>query len=157
MSVFFGSRQRYREHFDAHPGTYFLTSGWIERGVNGSDLSQLSIARRSGMEMSYDEMVEKYGADNAAYLYETLHTKRAAHYGTYAFIEMGVEPDGRFRAEAERRAVERGWTFTRVAGDMGIIQRLIEGPWDGGDVLCVPPGRAIAPTYDDDVVQASEV
>ena len=31
ITLFFGSRQRYREYFYANPGTYFKTTGWIER------------------------------------------------------------------------------------------------------------------------------
>jgi len=154
MSVFFGGRQHYKKHFDEHPGTYFLTSGWIERGANGSDLAQLSIAKKSGMEMTMAELVEKYGEENAAFLFETLHTNRAAHYGNYTFIEMGVEPDNRFRVEAERRATASGWTFTPTSGSMRIIERLVEGPWAADDFQVVDPGQRIAPTHNDDIVKA---
>ena len=30
--LFLGSKERYLEYFHAHPGVYFKTSGWIERG-----------------------------------------------------------------------------------------------------------------------------
>ena len=33
ITLFFGSRAAYREHFDAHPGTYYMTTGWRERNV----------------------------------------------------------------------------------------------------------------------------
>lgn len=43
ITLFLGSRERYLDYFDNHPGTYFKTSGWIERGQNleqvGSDLT----------------------------------------------------------------------------------------------------------------------
>ena len=32
ITLFLGSRQRYMEYFQAHPGAYFKTTGWIERG-----------------------------------------------------------------------------------------------------------------------------
>ena len=35
-------------------------------------MSQLSIQHMTGMDMSYEEMVKKYGEDNAKYLYEKL-------------------------------------------------------------------------------------
>ena len=38
ITLFLGSKERYREFFDAHPGTYYYTSGWLEcrRRSNGS-------------------------------------------------------------------------------------------------------------------------
>ena len=71
MTLFMGNRQRYRNYFDDHPGVYFLTSGWIERGEVSGELKQLSIGHTSGMDMTYDELIEKYGEDNAEYIYET--------------------------------------------------------------------------------------
>jgi hypothetical protein len=154
ITVFLGDRTRYARYFADHPGTYFLTSGWIERGENGSDLSQLSVARKSGMDMTYAELVEKYGEENAAFLHETLHTNKAQHYGHYTFIEMGVEPDGRFRAEAERRATAKGWTFSHEAGDMSVIAQLVDGPWADDIFLNIAPGSRLAPSFNDDIVKA---
>ena len=31
ITFFFGHRDRYKEYFDAHPGSYFHTTGWLER------------------------------------------------------------------------------------------------------------------------------
>ena len=33
ITLFLGSKERYLEYFQDHPGVYFKTSGWIERGV----------------------------------------------------------------------------------------------------------------------------
>ena len=82
ITLFLGSRERYREYFDNHAGVYFQTSGWIERGQNRG--TQLSCA--------FDELVERYGEEDARYIYQEL-TK---HYRQFTFIEMGVEPDSRF-------------------------------------------------------------
>ena len=44
ITLFLGNKERYLDYFDSHPGTYFKTSGWIERGQNleqvGSDLTR---------------------------------------------------------------------------------------------------------------------
>ena len=32
IALFMGSRHRYQQYFDTHPGVYYKTSGWIERG-----------------------------------------------------------------------------------------------------------------------------
>jgi len=44
ITLFLGGKERYLDYFDNHPGAYFKTSGWIERGRNleqvGSDLTR---------------------------------------------------------------------------------------------------------------------
>ena len=54
------------------------------------------------------EFVEKYGEDNAKYLFEQLgnHTRQ---YKRFTYIEMGVEPDRRYALQLEREAQERGF------------------------------------------------
>ncbi len=32
ITLFLGSKERYLDYFQSHPGVYFKTSGWIERG-----------------------------------------------------------------------------------------------------------------------------
>ncbi|MGB9605296.1 MAG: DUF1638 domain-containing protein, partial [Bryobacteraceae bacterium] len=51
ITLFLGSRERYLEYFRARPGTYFLTTGWIERG---RDVAQLSIQQRLGLKRSFE-------------------------------------------------------------------------------------------------------
>ncbi len=153
ITLFLGDRKRYSTYFSDHPGTYFKTSGWIERGKAGDELSQLSIQQEMGMNLSYQEMVEKYGEDNAKYLYEELceHTR---NYGQYTYIEMGVEPDDRFEKKTREDAEERGWQFEKVAGDLKLIRRLVDGDWDDDSFLVIEPGQSIAPTYDlDQIIQ----
>lgn len=153
ITMFLGSQRRYREIFEANPATYYLTSGWIERGFAQGEISQLSIEKEMGMKMTYDELVEQYGEDNAEFLYQEL-VNNAKHYGKYTFIEMGVEPDGRFESEARRRADEKGWEFEKVAGDMTLIQQLLAGSWNEKDFLFVPPGFEVRPCYDERVIEA---
>jgi hypothetical protein len=33
ITLFLGSKERYRTYFDAHPGTYWYTPGWVECSV----------------------------------------------------------------------------------------------------------------------------
>lgn len=155
ITLFLGSRKRYSEYFNDHPGVYFKTTGWLERGENPDSITQLSIQHRVGMTLTFDQLKEKYGEDNARFLYEELcdYTK---HYRQVTFIEMGVEPDSRFENKAREQAEARSWKFEKVRGDMTLFRRLIDGEWGSGDFLLVPPGFRIAPSYDDQVVVAVE-
>ncbi len=155
ITLFMGSRQRYLDYFNNNPGVYFLTSGWIERGQDAGELRQLSIPRRIGMDMSYEEMVEKYGEENAKYLWETL-VDTLHNYGQYTYIHMGIEPDDRFEAHTRKLAAEKGWKFERIEGDMGLIQRLVDGVWNDDEVLVTQPGCRIIARVDGNSIVAAE-
>jgi hypothetical protein len=70
------------------------------------------------------------------------------------FIEMGIEPDGSFEQRARDDAAKRGWTYEKISGDIGLIQRLVNGEWDPKEFLLVPPGHRIVASYDDGVIEA---
>ena len=153
ITLFFGSRERYLEYFHSRPGTYFMTSGWLERGRDAGELTQLSIQHRMGMDLSYEELVARYGEDNAAYLRETL-CDTLRNYGRLTYIHMGIEPDDRFERESRALAAERGWTFEAVDGDMGLIRRMLAGRWDEADFLVVPPGWQVRAAHDGAILRA---
>lgn len=149
ITLFLGSRRRYEDYFQNNPGVYFKTTGWIERGQN---LEQLGLTReKTGVGMSYEELVAKYGEDNAQYLWEQLggYTK---NYRKLTYIEMGIEPDGRFEAATRREAAERNMEFEKVRGDMRLIEKLVSGDWDPEEFLVVPPGHRIVARYDESIV-----
>ena len=151
ITLFFGSKERYLEYFNDHPGVYFKTTGWIERGQADGELRQLSIGQKMGLTLSYDELVAKYGEDNAKYLYDQL-CDMTRNYTQFTFIEMGVEPDESFERRTREEAAQRGWKFEKVAGDMSLIQHLVDGIWDDKDFLVVPPGARVVAKYDEGIV-----
>ena len=162
-----------------HPGVYFKTTGWIERRTGGG-LAQLrgdcpnfrptkmglsplamrlglspfpTIQQQAGMTQSYEDLVAKYGEDNARFLYEQFGNM-LRNYSGLTFIEMGIEPDDRFERPHREEAARRGWQFEKLAGDMRLIQGLVDGPWDDDRFLVVPPGSRIAPSFDEKVIKA---
>jgi hypothetical protein len=154
ITLFMGSAARYMDYFQSHPGVYFKTTGWIERGEAEGELGQLALGKKLGLQQSYEEMVAKYGEDNARYLWEELGKNLARHYGQITFIEMGVEPDSRFERRSRDEALNRGWKYEKIAGDIGMIQRLVNGEWDPKEFLVVSPSHTVAPSYDEKVMKA---
>lgn len=150
IAIFFGSRKRYQEYFDEHPGTYFKTTGWIERSNPSGEQYQLSMERAIRSQISYPVLVEKYGEENARYLVEQLSGSN--HYRRMTFIEMGIEPDGSYEAQTKADAGERNWEFEKVAGDMSLLQRLVNGEWRPDEVLVVPPGDRVVARYDEGII-----
>lgn len=151
ITLFLGGRARYREVFESCPGAYFRTAGWLERGEAEGLLGQLSMQERCGMNMTREELVERYGEENADFLAEMLG-QPLRNYTRVTFIEMGIEPDDAFERRAREEAREHGLSFEKLAGDMGILKRLLDGEWDGDDFLVVAPGQAIAARYDGSIV-----
>ncbi len=151
ITLFLGGTERYLRYFDNHPGVFFRTTGWIERGDSTGELNQLAMGKKLGMQQSYEELVARYGEDNARFLWEELGNL-TKHYRQLTFIEMGVEPDASFENRARAEAAERGWEFQKVQGDMGMIQRLVDGVWDDQEFLTVPPGWKIAARYDEGII-----
>jgi hypothetical protein len=150
ITLFLGSRQRYREIFDANPGTYFLTSGWLERGETSGDLTELSVQHQLGMDQTLAELIEQYGEDNAEYLYETL-CNGTKNYNCFMWIPMGVEPE-LMKQSAQNKAAEQGWSFKTEPGDMRLINNLVNGNWNEEDFLTVPSGSTIRACHDDHIV-----
>ena len=62
ITLLLGSKERYRTYFDAHPGTYWYSPGWIETNDQPG---------RERYEKTLKEYREKYGEENAAFLMET--------------------------------------------------------------------------------------
>jgi hypothetical protein len=155
ITLFLGSRERYQREFGEHPGTYWYSADYIERG--GQDASPtLALGNASDVEAhkTYAEFVEKYGKDNAAYLMEAMGAWQQ-HYKRAAFIDMGVGDSGAAQARAREEAARRGWAFDRVVGDVLLVRKLIDGDWDD-DFLVVNPGDKIVETYDESVMDAAE-
>jgi hypothetical protein len=153
ITLFLGSKERYLDYFQTHPGVYFKTTGWIERGEGLHQYHEDSIQQQSGMNQTYEDLVAKYGEDNAQFLYEQL-CDMTRNYSGMTFIEMGIEPDDRFERQAYEQAAERGWKFEKLTGDMGLIQQLVDGPWDDDRFLVVPPGSRVAASFDENVIRA---
>jgi len=152
ITLFLGDKQRYLEYFHSHPGVYFKTSGWIERGDGLAQLKGESIEHISGMNWTYEELAARYGEENAEFLYEQLGDM-TRNYTGLTFIEMGVEPDDRFEEQTRREAAQRGWKFEKLAGEMGLIQDLVDGRWGRDRFLVVPPGCRVAASFDEQIIK----
>ncbi|MDZ8119976.1 DUF1638 domain-containing protein [Pontiella sp. NLcol2] len=155
ITLFLGSRWRYKKYFNENPGTFFKTTGWIERDYVAEDLKDISIPTQLGMDLTYEQLVEKYGEDNAEFLWEEL-CDTEKNYSQITFIEMGVEPDDSFEQTAREEAVSKGWKFKKVSGRLDLLRRMLHGDWDSDDFLVISPGSGIVTTHNDTIIRASK-
>jgi len=157
ITFFFGSRQAYKRHFDDHPGTYYMTTGWSERN-NSSAEGELShpaydtqgVMGKLGLTESYEQLVAKHGKDNADFIVETLGDWQS-NYSKILYLEMGVCDEGPFIDSAGRTAERRNWQFELREGDWSLLEKLFLGRWDE-DFLIVRPGQRIVARNDDRIL-----
>ena len=130
------------QQFTEQPGTYWYTLDYRERATGRVSLSADSDAQTQA---TYEEYVAKYGEDNAEYLMEVMGAWQE-HYDRAAFIDMGVGDSSAIEAQTQEDAQQKGWRFERLAGDMVLVRRLLDGDW-GDDFAGDPAG----PTGHDDL------
>jgi len=149
IALLMGSHDRYQAYFDGNPGTYYRSTGWLERGQGLQQLTHHTL----GFDESLDALVRQYGEDNGRYLYEEM-TRYRAQYRKLTFIETGLEAGGEFIAEAAAEARDKGWSFERLPGDLAWLGRMVEGVWTEAEFVVAEPGQRIVASYDNRVVKA---
>ncbi len=155
ITLFLGSRARYTEQHEDMPGTYWYSQDYIERGSLDGSMTALGSDGTDGsanIENEYDTYVTKYGKENADYLMEVMGAWRA-HYTRAAFIDMGFGNSQAVEDKARQEAERRGWAYERVAGDLVMIRRLLNGDWNE-DYLILQPGERLGMSYDENIIRA---
>ena len=152
ITLFLGSKEKYLDYFNKNPGTYFRTSGWIERasfGIEGENnvMSQLGIQLGS----DYQQYLEEYGEENAEYLMEMLGNW-TKNYKKQTFIDTKVGNPSAYEAISEADAKNMGFEHESLQGDISLIQDLMDGNWNKEDFLVIPPGHKIIATHDDSIM-----
>ncbi len=148
ITFFLGSKERYREYFDENPGTFFRTSGWIERDFVCEDEG---VMRRLGLDRTRDDYVSQYGEENADYIMEILGSWER-NYDQLTFIDTGVADALDYAERTRREADERGWAFDHVTGSLDLLRSLLEGTWDSQRFVVVPAGGRITLRNDDRIL-----
>ena len=156
ISILLGNRARHEAKLAEHPGTYFRSSGWLERRQNPEHLRALSFAQQNSLNATPAELIAEYGAEHGEYLAGIL-CEQTRHYDRLALIETGVEPDDRFERASRFEADHRGWTFEKMRGDLTFLRKFLFGEWADEDFLVVQPGHAIHATYDQRLVKSAPV
>ena len=147
ISLLMGSGEKYLQYFDTNKGVFFRSTGWLERGENSDQPTVEKTKRELGVGANLEELVEKFGEDNGRYVYEQLQGYQSS-YRQLTFIRTGLEPDQTFETKAREEAKAKGWEFDVVQGELGMLQRLVNGVWDAREFLVVQPGEHIEARYD---------
>ena len=150
ITLLLGSRERYQAYFSRHPGTYYKSTGWIERADDPNSQPN-SVTAQLGISCDYQEYVAKYGEENARYLMEMLGDW-LKHYNRLAYIDTGFGDFRHYQEATQREAQTRGWEYELLLGNTLLLQRLLDGDWTSEDFLVAPPHTPICAAYDDAIV-----
>ena len=152
ITLFLGSRKRYDDYISRHPGSYFVTTGWKEHNVHDPNLPTGESAKM-GLRPDFDELVRRYGEENARYIVEQL-SGGLRHYDRFAFITAGLGPEEEYMRETRRVAKERGWKVSVLKGSMRLFNLMASGRWPDRDFLVLKPGQEVKAVYAGGVVEA---
>ena len=153
ITLLLGSREAYDRIFSARPGTFYYSGGWIERGDD-------RVPRRpedgAGLDASFEELVAKYGQDNAEYLWQ-FQSNWIEHYTHATHIDTALGNLEAYRAHTRETAAARGWEADEIPGSLGLIQAMLDGEWDSEQFLVVPPRHEVIQSVGPEVIAARPV
>lgn len=132
ITMLLGSRQAYRREFEATPGTYYLSKGWLESG--------------SQPLKEYHEYLEKYGPEDAAWIMD----QQYQHYERLVLVTHSESDMEKYRPEAQAVAQycqQWGMRYEEILGSDAYVRRLVEVAADlsqaDHDFVIIPPGGEI--------------
>lgn len=147
ITMLLGSKERYRNYFDSHSGTYWYSGGWVDRG------NQPAEERYAG---TYKEYLEKYGEDNAEYLMEMeQHWMKDYNNATYINWES-LGNSNYYRNYTLESAKYLNWKFDELEGDPTLLKKMLNGIFDEKEVLIVPPGKKVTQSFNEEVIKVEE-
>ena len=157
ITLFLGSKERYQSCFSDAPGTYYFTSGWLEcmkrRGTAGTATAPLLPAGPgSNLTAAYQDWVKKYGQEQANYLKEEVSRWTEA-YSKGTLIDFEFLDHLRLKDKVQEICLQKNWEYGELAGDLGLFQKLLAGPWPDSDFLTVLPGQKVNPSFDARVIK----
>lgn len=145
ITFLLGSKERYRQYFDHHPGTYWYSPGWIDTAL---------MPGRRRLEQIYQQYKEQYGEENAQYLME-VEQHWIRDYSTAAYVDLGFYDTENYKRFTRTCAEELNWNYDELKGDPQLIINFLEGNWDPEDYLVVQPGQKIIASYDDRIIDVA--
>lgn len=139
ISLFLGSADRYRKLFRELPGVYWYNAGWIEQAFTPS---KENYARQRA------QYAEEYGEENADYLMECTNNWMT-NYHHCGFITCPLGDCAAHEQYVRQAAADFGWEFSRVEGEMGYLDALVNGPWEDKRFLTCPPQSRVEADFSD--------
>ena len=140
IALLLGSHKAYIREFEAVPGTYYLSKGWLESGSHPLK--------------EYEEYLPKYGPEQAMWIMD----QQYQHYERLVLVAHHQSDLESYRPQAlevARFCQRWGMRYEEILGSDEYVRHLVEliravaergvGALDGGnkDLMVIPPGGEI--------------
>lgn len=126
VAFFMGSHLAYLKAFEARPGTYYLTPGWVAEKRDPLGIIEEDYAPRIGREKAFWAMEEEL-----------------KHYSHIALINTGVGNIEALREKAKENARMLNKQYEEIQGSLDFFKKLIQGPYTTGEFLFLKPNLKI--------------
>jgi len=154
-TVLLGSVARYEEVFGANPSRPFSSLGYLERGM---ETYRTEGGFFGTMGDTYETYVERYGEDNAKFIWQTLHPVREDEPALFIDLPETSTPEAMERARVRLEADGAAREWKKEPGNIRMIHQLINGVWPDEEYLQVPPFHVTQGVYDlKQVIAASAI
>ena len=144
ITFLLGSKERYQEYFDAYPGTYWFSPGWIETTL---------MPGKERYEKICNSYREKYGEEAAEYLMES-EQSWVKQYRRAVYVDWGMGDSPACQEYTRQCAEWLGWDMDCLAGNPRLMADFLESNWDEENFLIVQPGKTIFASHDKSVLRA---
>lgn len=133
IAIFLGSRKAYLKEQHDHPGSLFLSKGWIDGRIDDTSPAIQIFERLSG----------KYGIERAKRMMQVYEEKQPLrHYKRLAFISTSNETNlDEFKTIARDRASSLGLHYDEISGSTALIEKIVCGSWDDNFIVKQPSQR----------------
>ncbi len=140
IGISLGSHARYISEFQERPGTKYMTRGWYEKTIaDRVPESHFSARDESLYGVSYDQLKQMYGPENAAFIC-TFRESWKRNYQRAAYIRFPGEekaPAGQVISRGTADSLE--WEHEDLEGDESLLLAMLNGDWNDPRLLVVPP------------------
>lgn len=124
IALLLGSRQAYFKAFSERAGTYYLTPGWVAEEKDPLGMVENEYGPKMGREMA------EWGIQ-----------EELKHYTHIVLINTGAGDIEKLRERARKNAEFLGKLYEEVNGSGTYFEKILYGPYDKNDFVCLDPGR----------------
>ncbi len=128
IPVFLGSRKRF-EQLQKTPGTFYLTSGWLECGTP--------------VMTEYQRVCQKYGEKKAKIVFSRMYDS----YKRVLFLHTDHPRDEAGLAASKEIAVLLELECHTTDGSSDYLNKLVNGPWEEAEFIQLEPGEVLKDSH----------
>jgi hypothetical protein len=145
ITLLMGNKEKYAEYASQNGGTFYYTQGWFDLSPKIDD---------EILERKRAEFMAKFDDEDAVEYLMSIEKDMYKSYSRLTYIEWKELHNKDIEKEARQMADEKKWEFVTYHGDSSLLENMLWGRWDDRDFLVVPPGYAIAASWDETILKA---